>query len=263
MKILSKHVMKKLIYFYIILFSLQSCVPTKKLIYLQDDGSKIKKLESVEYKFKPNDLIYVKITTRDKKMNELFGSNENFNNVSKENLYFRSYTVDKNGYIELPLVGKIYVNGKSAGEIKSAIEHQLLTNYFRNKEDFHIIVKPAGIIVTVLGEVNNPGQINILKENPNVLEAIAQSGEIQLTGNRTDIMIIREKPNGAREIGHIDLTKREALNSPFFHLENNDLIYVKPLPQKTIGTGTTFVNTLSTLMGLTSFIISIYLLTRK
>ncbi len=255
--------MKKIWILSISFLFLQACVPAKKLVYLQDDGSTPEKLAHTEYRFKPNDLIYVRIKTREPKMNELFGGKDNINLTSGSNLYFQTNQVNREGFIELPLIGKIQVSGKTAGEIKTQIENILLAGFFKNKQDFYVVVKPAGINVTVLGEVNNPGSVNLLKENPNVLEAIAQSGEIKLTGDRTEVLIIRQKPDGTREIDYLDLTRREVMNSPYFYLENNDIVYVKPLPQKSLGTGTTLVNTISTLMGLTSFLISIYLLTAK
>jgi polysaccharide export outer membrane protein len=246
----------------VVLF-LQSCIPVKKLVYLQEDGSKIKAGSSLEYRFKINDLIYIDIKTRDENLNKLFKTNTNTNNINTGNLYFTGYKVDNNGFIEIPVLGKIKASGKTSKDIKTEIERFLLNNYFKHKQDVYVTVKPGGILVSVLGEVKKPGRVTILKEKPNIFEAIAQANDITLTGDRTDVMIIREKPDGTKVIGHIDLTKKNVLNSPFFYLENNDIVYIKPLPQKTIGTGTTFVNTLSTIMGLTSFIISIYLLTRK
>jgi len=256
--------MKKFWLYTGIFLLLQACVPMKKLIYLQDDNTRPHKKELTEYVFKKKDMIYLRIKTRDEKLNELFNPGQNTNlSVQSGNLYFTSYIVDDEGYIEIPVIGKIRAAGKTAEQLKEEIKQYLLTHYFKNPQDVYVMLKPAGIVVTVLGEVKKPGTINILKENATILEAVAQAGDIELTGNRTDIMILREQTDGTRLIGHIDLTKRKALNSPFYYLHNNDLIYVKPLPQKTIGTGTTLVNTLSTVMGITSFVISLYLLTRR
>ncbi len=255
--------MKRLIILTTAFLLLQACVPMKKLIYLQDDNSTIRKQDTTEYRFKQKDLIYLRIKTRDAALNELFNPPGNTPNLSSGNIYFMSYIVGNQGFIDVPVIGKVRAEGKTAEEIKEEITRILLAQYFKNPQDVFVEVKPAGMIITVIGEVHSPGTLNILKENPNILEAIAQAGDINLTGNRTDIMVIRENADGTKEIGHIDLTKRDALNSPYYYLQNNDLIYIKPLPQKTIGTGTTFVNTLSTVMGITSFLISIYLLTRR
>jgi len=255
--------MKRLIILTTVFLLLQACVPMKKLIYLQDDHSVTQKKDTSTYVFKKHDMIYLRIKTRDAELNVLFNPTNNNNNLSGGNIYFTSYTVDNQGYIDIPVIGKVKAEGETAEDLKNEIKRILLEQYFKNPQDVFVTVKPAGMIITVIGEVHSPGTLNILKENPNILEAIAQAGDINLTGNRTDIMVIRENADGTKEIGHIDLTKRDALNSPYYYLQNNDLIYIKPLPQKTIGTGTTFVNTLSTVMGITSFLISIYLLTRR
>ncbi len=255
--------LKKLGIFFILTLITQSCVPLKKLIYLQEDDSSLLQHEQIQYRFKKGDRIVVNIKTRDKELNELLAPRQSMQNLTGDNIYFSAYEVDKDGHIELPVIGKINVLGKTAVEVKDAVVQKLLSTQFRNPDDIFVSVKPAGIQITVLGEVHGPGTITMLKAEPNILEAIAQSGDINLTGNRTDVIVIREEPDGTKKIFHIDLTKKNALNSPVFYLKNNDIVYVKPLPQKTIGTGTTFISTLSTLMGITSFAISIYLLTKS
>jgi len=245
----------------IILFS--ACVPMKKLVYLQEDDSQIEKKAPTEYYFKPNDLIFIRIKTRDEKLNELFNIQSTTNNVSPSNLYFVSYQVDKEGMVELPVIGKIKAAGKNSEQLQAEIKEILLSGYFKYPQDVFVNVKPAGIMVTVIGEVNSPGTLTLLKPNPSILEAVAEAGDITLTGNRTDIMVIRQKEDGTTLLGNIDLTQKDALNSPYFYLKNNDVVYVKPLPQKTVGTGTTFVNTLTTVMGVTSFLISLYLISKR
>ncbi len=244
---------------------LQSCIPTKKLIYLQEDHTTLQKKPSETYRFKKGDLIYINIKTVDEQLNNLLQvqSKGMTTNFSGENIYFISYIVDENGYIELPILGKIKAEGLTAEALKQKILEKLLATQLRNPQDVFIKVMPAGIFVTVLGEVKKTGSLHLFKDRPNVLEAIALAGDIQLTGNRRDVIIIRQKPDGETEMGHLDLTKKSAMNSPFFYLKNNDIVYVKPLPQKTIGTGTTLIQTLTTVMSITSFAISLYLFTRK
>jgi len=181
---------------YIILIAFfQSCVPTKKLTYLQDDDSVLRKKEQTAYVFKRGDMVYVRIKTRDEALNTLFNVQQGTNmNVAGGNIYFLSYLIDHEGYIELPVIGKMKAEGKTAEQLKNEIRDILLKNYFKHPSDVYVMVKPAGMIITVLGEVNKPSTLNMLKENPNILEAIAQAGEITLTGNRTDVMVIREHP---------------------------------------------------------------------
>ncbi len=257
--------MKKIAIFLILAGILQSCIPTRKLVYLQDDGTQPAKEKTVEYRFKKGDQIYIDIKTRDEALNKLLGrkGQNNVNAINGQNLYFTSYLVDKNGRIELPVLGKIDAAGKTADELKKDIQQKLLATQLRNPQDLYVKVLPAGIFVTVLGEVGHTGNVYLFKQNPNILEVLAEAGDIQLTGDRRHVTVIRTLDDGTKEIGQLDLTKRAAMNSPFFRLKNNDIVYVKPLPQKTIGTGTTLIQTLTTLMSITSFALSLYLFTRK
>jgi len=256
--------MKKIFLILVLTGLMQGCIPTKKLIYLQDDQSRLENKPAENYYFKKGDLIYIDIKTRDEGLNALLQSGKRAgSNITGENLYFISYMVDKDGYVELPVLGKIKAEGLTADELKENITRKLLETQIRNRSDLYIKVMPAGIFVTVLGEVSQTGSVHIFKNHPNILEAIALSGDIKLTGNRTDVMIIRSKANGEKEIAHLDLTHKSAMNSPYFYLKNNDIIYVKPLPQKTIGTGTTLIQTLTTVMSITSFAISLYLFSRR
>jgi len=259
--------MRKKLWFLLLVSGLllQSCIPTKKLIYLQDDQAKIEQKPSQTYRFKKGDLIYINIKTIDEQLNNLLQSQTSgrTTNFSGENIYFISYIVDQNGYIELPILGKVKAEGLTSEELKEEILRRLLATQLRNPQDVFIKVMPAGIFVTVLGEVGKTGSVHLYKDQPNVLEAIAMAGDITLTGDRQDVMVIRRNSGGETEIGHLDLTKKSAMNSPYFYLNNNDIVYVKPLPQKTIGTGTTLIQTLTTVMSITSFAISLYLFTRK
>ncbi len=245
--------------FFLFILLLQSCIPTKKLIYLQNDHSTVQPHGNQAYRFNIFDRIYIDIKTRDEQINKLLSGKTTTQNISGQNTYFMTYHVDKDGNIDLPVIGKMKAAGKTAEELKQDIKNELLKKFFRHPEDVYVKVLPAGINVTVLGEVGHSGTILMLEENPDLLKAIAQAGDIQLTGDRTDVMIIRQLPDGTRQIEHLDLTKRNVMNSPFFYLQNNDVVYVKPLPQKTIGTGTTFISTLTTVFSIVSFGISIYL----
>ncbi len=248
----------------VLIWMIQGCVPTKRLVYLQPDGSRVEAGKKEVYRFKPLDRIYIDIKTIDDKINKLLsGGQQNTNNLSGGNTYFFTYHVDNKGFIELPVLGKIRAEGKTPDSLKNEIKGKLLHEFFRNPEDVFVKVMPAGIVVTVLGEVGHTGTLNILDDDPDVLKALAEAGDIKLTGDRRQVVVIRDKPDGTKEIASLDLTKQSALNSPFFHLKNNDVVYVKPLPQKSIGTGTTLISTLTTVFSIVSFAFSVYLFTTR
>jgi len=95
----------------------------------------------------------------------------------------------------------------------------------------------------VSGEVGSPGSITLFQERVNIFQAIANVGEIPITGNKKDVLIIRQYPQG-QKIHHLDLTNVNVMSSPYYYVQPNDMIYVKPLKQKSLGTGTTGMETL-------------------
>ena len=97
---------------------------------------------------------------------------------------------------------------------------------------------------TTTGEVGNTGTQTIFKERVNVFEAIANSGDIMDTGDKKDVLIIRQFPQG-QKIFHLDLTDASIMNSPYYYIQPNDMIYVKPLKQKSWGTGTNAIQNIS------------------
>ena len=132
-------------------------------------------------------------------------------------------------------------------EIRKDLENRLLESYFKEEANIFVTVKLAGIRYTINGEIGNPGSNIIYRDQATLMEAIGNSGEIPITGDKTDIVIIRQYPMG-QKVHHIDLTTIDAMNSPYYFLQPNDLIIVNPLPQKSIGTGTTGIQSFTTIM---------------
>ena len=167
--------------------------------------------------------------------------------------------MDLHGNIRVPVLGYINVLGYTVAEIEQIIEDRLLKDQFKEAANIFVTVKLAGLRFTALGEVGRPGQQVIYKDRVNVLEAIAQAGEINFEGNRKDVMIIRQYPQG-QEIHRLDLTDIALMESPYYFVQPNDMIYVKPLPQKSLGTGTTGFQTIINVAAVISVAISTYLL---
>ena len=142
------------------------------------------------------------------------------------------------------------------------IEDKLLEEQFKETANIFVTVKLAGLRYTAMGEVGGPGMNTLFQERVNIFEAIASAGEITEYGDRSDVLIIRQYPQGQR-IHHIDLTDRKVMTSPYYFIQPNDMIYVKPLKQKSVGTGTSAVENIRTLATLFSFVgTTILLLTR-
>ncbi len=259
--------------FIILLFILGlniSCIPNKDLIYLQKENKQKSGIEVAEevakpYRLQVNDVLQIKVKALDQKYADLFnlseGNNQN-QNAGVQNLYFNGYSVDEHGNIRMPILGNVNVLGYTLDELRLDIEKKLLTEYFRTQANVYVDVKLAGLRYTINGEINSPGTNVLYQDKATILEAIANSGEITLTGNRKEVKIIRKYPYGY-ETHTIDLTKESAVKSPYFYIQSNDYIYIKPLQQKSWGTGITGVQTIATIVSALSLITTVLLLSKN
>lgn len=248
-----------------------SCVPTKDLIYLQkkdssESNSPITPVVSKPYRLQVNDIVSITIKALDPKLAEIFSPSNNMaagaNAKSEQGLYFDGFTVDDHGNIRLPVLGEVNVIGYTVEELRIKIEKQLLEEYFNKEANIFVTVKLAGLRFTINGEITNPGIKTVYQEKLNVLEAVAYSGDITITGNRKAVTIIRQTPAGM-EMHDIDLTDIKAIQSPYYYVQPNDYIYIKPLPQKSWGTGKTGIESLSTIITVLTLITTTLIFLRK
>ena len=255
--------MNKAVLLFLLLLSLAftSCVPSKDLIYLQNKDNSaqqnaINPVVAKPYRVQTNDVLSIQLKALDPALVEMFNASEN-NNAStaqsEQTLYFNGYTVDDHGNIRMPVLGELNVIGYTLEEIRIKIEKKLLAEYFHKEANIFVNVKLAGLRYTVNGEITSPGTKTLFQDKVNVMEAIANSGDITITGNRKEVMIIRQYPHGT-EMHALDLTDANAMKSPYYYLQPNDYIYIKPLKQKSWGTGTTGISSLSTIITLISLV---------
>ena len=132
---------------------------------------------------------------------------------------------------------------------------------FKKEANIFVTVRLAGLRYTINGEIGSPGTNTIYQDRVTIMEAIANSGDIPITGNRKEVQIIRKFPHGF-ETYSIDLTKESAMNSPYFYIQPNDYIIIKPLKQKTWGTGVTGVQSVATIMTAISLITTLLVLSK-
>ncbi|MBG6109898.1 polysaccharide export outer membrane protein [Flavobacterium sp. CG_9.10] len=249
-----------------VLFS--SCIPSKDLIYLQkkdnsSDETTISAVESKPYRLQTNDVLSINIKANDPKLVSIFSTtNQGEAGKSETGLYFDGFTVDDHGNIRMPVLGDLNVIGFTLDEIRVRIEKQLLAEYFNAAANIFVTVKLAGFRYTINGEIGSTGTKTLFQEHVNVMEAIANAGDITITGNRKAVTIIRKSPTGV-QMHDIDLTDINVMNSPYFYLQPNDYIYIKPLKQKTWGTGKTGIESLGTIITLLSLATTTYFLLFK
>ena len=237
-----------------------SCVPTKDLIYLQkgenaEAAPMVNPVSAKPYRVQTNDILSVKIKALDPKLVAIFNAADETSTriTSDQTLYFDGYSVDDHGNIRVPVLGDVNVMGYTLEEIRIKLEKQLLEEYFNKVANIFVTVKLAGLRYTVNGEITNPGTKILFQEKVNVLEAIANSGDITMVGNRKEVTLIRQYPHGT-EMHTLDLTDVNVINSPYYYIQPNDYIYIKPLKQKSWGTGTTGIQSIGTLVTLISLV---------
>ena len=207
---------------------LASCVSQKKAYYyylenVTDTSGKtvVKPTEPVIQK---NDLLSIQVysAATDPKVDALYNltntSNSNVNNPG-----LAGFLVDQNGNIEYPRVGVIYAEGLTKQQLADTMRTRL-SNELTNPS---VIVRFLNFRITVLGEVGHAGTISIPYEKVNIFEAIGLAGDIPFSGKKNTVRIIREV-NGNREIGTIDLTAKNVFESPYFYLQQNDIVMVDP-----------------------------------
>lgn len=265
--------MKKTLLFLFSLSLFVSCVPNKDLIYLQGkpvSKKEVHKINNSPYRLRVNDIITIDIKSINPELVKLFEGNNNNNNTNSGNAnqgfsnggaYYSGYSIDNHGNIRLPYFGEINVLGYTITEVRKKIEAELL-KIVKYEKDIFVKVKLNGIKYTIMGEVASPGPKVIFQNQVSILDAITNSGDITNIGNRKKVEIIRFTSKGTEKY-LIDLTKIDALNSKFFYIKPNDYINVPSLRQKSWGTGTTGLQSLTTIISVFSLVTSTILLVRN
>ena len=240
-----------------------SCIPHKDVVYLQNqeaalDSTLVQVLKEKQppYRIQINDILNIRVKSLDQENVQILNpiGNSNLNASGDERAFFDGFTVDLHGNIRIPTLGKINVLGFTTEEIEKKIEERLLTEQFKETANIFVTVKLTGLRYTANGEVGRPGTQTLYQERVNIFQAIANVGEISEFGNRKDVLIIWQYPQG-QKIHHLDLTDINVMNSPYYYIQPNDIIYVKPLKLKALGIGATFRDNLTLGLALISTIV--------
>ncbi len=175
-----------------------------------------------------------------------------------------TYLVDSEGDINFPVLGKIHVVGLTKQQLSEKME-QLISKYVENPL---VKVQLLNFKVTLMGEFNRPGTYTIKNDRLTVLDAIGLAGDLPMSANRTNILVIREN-DGKKEISRLNLTSPEIFDSPYFFLRQNDVVYVEPIKskQKSRSTSSSRISLFSSIIGTLSIIsgmvISVVSLSKK
>lgn len=140
---------------------------------------------------------------------------------------FQNYLVSNDGTINFPVIGRIKVIGLTKDECENMILEKIRP-YMAPSEEPIVTVRQANYTITVLGEVGSPGSIQVSREKINIYEALAMAGDMTVYGHRDRVKLFRENADGTRELHMLDLSNADIMNSPYFYLQQNDMIYVEP-----------------------------------
>jgi len=206
-----------------------SCTNMKKVVYLNDvNGTVIKNtVDDLEPVIQKNDLLSISVTSPNAQASQPFNTAVT---VSTQTIGYTAtqaagYLVDQDGYIDMPMLGRM----KAAGLTKKELKEKITTSLVDNKYLLYPVVnvRYLNFKVTVLGEVAHPMVINVPDEKINLLEALGFAGDLTVYARRDNVAVIREE-KGTRMVQRIDLNSGNLLTSPYYYLRSNDIVYVEP-----------------------------------
>lgn len=221
----------KIISFLILLFLCFSCASRKDVVYYQniENISEQQKANSFEVKIQPDDLLMIIVSADDPEVAFPFNlktfsiSSNNRLDMARGQETVQLYLVDQGGNIEFPIVGKLMVGGLTRTEVLKLLQEKI-SNYIKNPI---INLRIMNFKISMQGEVNLPGTFPIASERVTLIEALSMAKDLTIYGRRDNILVIRET-NGVKSYNRIDITKSDFINSPFYYLAQNDVVYVEP-----------------------------------
>lgn len=219
----------------LVLVVLSSCGSTKKTVYFQDLNATSKATpiaESYSVKIHQDDLLAILVNSVDPELAVPFNMPMVSYQVGSQNppqQRILGYLVDKEGTIDFPVLGKIKVEGMTREELVNDIKSRLVAeNYIK---DPIVTVQFLNFKVSVMGEVSRPGTFNISGDRITLLEALSLAGDLTIYGRRDRVVVIREV-NGERQMRYLDLRNSEIFDTPYYYLQQNDIVYVEPNKRK-------------------------------
>lgn len=210
-----------------LIFMMSSCGSRKSMVYMQPDSIAISSIyEQHIPTIQSNDILTISVSATDPKATLPFNLMNTFSAsmTSNTDLAMRpTYTVDQEGNIDFPVLGKLKIAGLTRVEAIQVLKEKL-SSYI---VDPGVNMNFTNFRVSVLGEVARPGSFILPTERVTVLEALGMAGDMTIRGVRNNVLVIREV-NGQKTMSRLDLTKQDILNSPYYYLAQNDVVYVEP-----------------------------------
>ena len=211
-----------------------SCTSYLQVPYLQDSSQTNVLQETLplyDAKIMPKDLLTITVNTTDPEAAAPFNLtvqssiNAGRTNSLNQQSVLQQYLVNNDGNIDFPVLGRLHVSELTKTEAEDLIREKLKP-YLR--ETPIVTVRMANYKISVLGEVAKPGTFTVSNEKVNVLEALAMAGDMTIWGKRDNVKLVREDATGKRDIINLDLNRADIVTSPYYYLQQNDILYVTP-----------------------------------
>lgn len=212
------------------LFFMASCASTKKIVYFKDlpvDSLKVitESASFTEPTIQADDILSITIQTIDPSTSAIV--NQSISEVAAfgtSRQEISGFLVDKNGFINMSLIGNVKVVGLTTFQAREHIT-SLAAQYYKNPT---VQVRFANYKITVLGEVTRPATYTVPNEKVSVLDALGMAGDLTIYGRRENILLVRDKVEGKKELVRLNLNDSKLFQSPYFYLRQNDVLYVEP-----------------------------------
>lgn len=241
--------MRAAVCFFLILIA-SSCISNKRINYLQNlpDNEPIELDEFIpyakvdyEYVLQPFDIVDIDFASSNAELMKAFEFQRTTTarggtggGMAGGDVYFYSgYSIDKNGYVRMPVIGLLEIAGLTEEEARGKIE-KAVNEYF--KEEVYVRLRTGGIRFTAMGEFSSSGTKMILKNRATIFDAVALAGESNILAKKNELFLIRQYDGGTK-IHQINLNDRQLLASPFYFIQPNDILYLQPMKIRQIGTG--------------------------
>jgi len=244
---------------------LGSCGSTKKIVYFQgaDTVNLEKSVGLYDARIKPKDRLSIYVYTTNSEVSRQF--NMSMNMSSSQSGYttqvreLQDYIVDNEGNINFPVIGFVHVQGLTKRECEKKI-HDLIMPYMSATENPIITVRMSSFRIAVIGETGSR-VIPVTEEKMSIVEALASAGDLTLYGRRDNILLIRTDSTGRKSTHRMNIADANILNSPYYYLQQDDVIYIEPnktlINRTAISNNTLWLSLLTTVASFTAMILAI------
>lgn len=210
-----------------VILMMVGCGSSKEVAYWQniDSISLAASKGLYDAKIMPKDELTILVQTTDPLTSEPFNLRSTGQTSNKDQI--TGYLVDNDGMINFPIVGKIHVAGLTKTECEDLIKSKIQP-YLARTENPLVSVRTSSYRITVIGEVNRPGVIPVSTEKISLIEALAEAGDMTIYGKRDNVLLVREDKSGEKHKVRLNMNDANIINSPYYYLQQNDIVYVEP-----------------------------------